>query len=51
MGFEVSKESIRKHFISEVFISLAPVEAYELTNEQKIKKSRMVQRTSRFWLE
>ena len=33
MGFEVSKESIRKHLISEGFKSLAPVEAYELTNE------------------
>ena len=31
MGFEVSKESIRKHLISEGFKSLALVEAYELT--------------------
>ena len=34
MVFEVSKESIRKCLISEGFKSLAPVEAYELTNEQ-----------------
>ena len=39
MGFEVSKESIRKHLISERFKSLAPIEVYELTNEQK--KSRV----------
>ena len=34
MGFEVSKESIRKHLISEGFKSLAPIKSYELTNEQ-----------------
>ena len=38
MGFEVSKESIRMHLISEVFKSLAPVEAYELTNVQKKRR-------------
>ena len=38
MRFEVSKESIRKHLISEEFKSLAPVEAYELTNEQKKRR-------------
>ena len=38
MGFEVSKESIRKHLIGEGFKSLAPVEAYELTNEQKKRR-------------
>ena len=31
----MSKESIRKHLISEGFKSFVPVEAYELTNEQK----------------
>ena len=35
MGFEVSNESISKHLISEGFKSLASVEAYELTNEQR----------------
>ena len=49
MEFEVSKETIRKHLVSEGFKSFAPVEAYELTNEQK-KKSRKVQRASRFCL-
>ena len=31
-------QSIRKHLISEGFKSLAPVEAYELTNEQKKRR-------------
>ena len=35
MGFKVSKDSIRKHLISEGFKSLALVETYELTNEKK----------------
>ena len=38
MGFEVPKEPIRKHLISEGFKSLAPVDAYELTNEQMKKR-------------
>ena len=33
MGYVVTKESIRKHLINEVFKSLAPVEAYELKNK------------------
>ena len=39
MGSEVSEENIRKHLISEGFKSLAPVEAYELTNEQKKRRA------------
>ena len=38
MRFEVSKGSIRKHLISEGFKSLASVEAYELTKEQKKRR-------------
>ena len=38
MGFEVSKESIRKHLISEEFRSLIPIKAYQLTNEQKKRR-------------
>ena len=34
----MSKESIRKHLISENFKSLALVEAYELANEQKKRR-------------